>query len=161
LPGKHGPNSLKNYIAIHETVMDRFVRDGFVEHNGVTFQAFGAGLILIEGVILCEGGLVCRAEKTLEVMGDERDPQVQTIKYAYNVHLSGGGNLFRYDNVHVHPGLEDENHRHGFDLETGQETVTATGLEWPTLGEVLEEMRQWHWDHLDRAPARPASPRPK
>lgn len=160
---KHGPNVLSKYIEIHETVMDRYVRDGFVEFNGVNFESLGAGIILVEGAISCEGGLLCRVEKTLQVVvgGDESDPLVQTVKYAYNVSLSGYGNLFRYDNVHVHAGHHGPNHRHGFDFGTRAETVTETRAEWPTLGEVLEEMRQWHWDHLNRPVTGSVSIRPK
>jgi len=150
VPGKHSPTSLRNYLSIHETVMQRFRRDGFVEFDDLALVPIGGGSIKMEGQIRCEGGLVCTVEKVLDVVDatDAENPLVLTVRYAYNVHVAGGHNLFRYDNVHGYPGHADASHRHAFDWPTGEVgEVTWTGDEWPTLGEVLEEMREWFWTH--------------
>lgn len=147
---KHGPNSLRNYLSIHETVMGQFDRDGFVDVSALELEPLGAGAIKMVGEIRCQGGLVCTVEKVLAVVDrtNPDDPLIQTDRYAYNVHVAGHGNLFRYDNVHKHPGHADENHRHAFDWRTGEQIgITWVGPDWPTLGEVLAEMREWYWAH--------------
>lgn len=150
MAGKHSPNTLRNYLSIHETVMQRFRRDGFVDFDDLELVPLGAGSIKLEGQIRCEGGLVCTVEKLLTIVDatDAENPLVQTVRFAYNVSIAGRHNLFRYDNVHGYPGHADASHRHSFDRRTGEaEEVTWIGGEWPTLGEVLEEMRQWYWTH--------------
>ncbi len=150
MAGKHSPNALRSYLEIHETVMERFRREGFVEIDALEVYPLGASNLKMEGQISCEGGLVCRVEKLLEVVdaNNPNNPLVQTVRYAYNVHLAGGRNLFRYDNAHRHAGHGDENHCHAFDWRTGAAlSVRWTGADWPTLGEVLSEMRDWYWQN--------------
>jgi len=56
LAGKHGPNGLRSYLEIHETVLRRFVREGFVDGHDIVDSS------------------------------NPDDPAVQTVAYAYNVH---------------------------------------------------------------------------
>lgn len=152
LAGKHSPNGLRSYLDIHETVLQRFEREGFIDAHDIEVTALGGGAIEISGQIRCEGGLVCTVEKTLQIVdaSNSDDPAVQTVAYAYNVHVVGHHNLLRYDNVHTYPGHGDASHRHAFDWRTGEvEEISWVGPEWPTLGEVLDEMRQWYWLHRD------------
>lgn len=74
--------------------------------------------------------------------------QVRTREYSYHVLRRVGSrtiSLFRYDNVHAHPGHPDAHHRHSFDAEGNEmgrsEHVGERG--WPTLSEVIEEVHQW------------------
>lgn len=152
MAAKHSPNDLRSYLEIHETVMQRLRREGFVESDDLSLAPLGGGDIKMEGQIRCEGGLVCSVEKILAIVDatDPHRPLVQTVRFAYNVHVGGHHNLFRYDNVHRHPGHPDASHRHAFDWRTGEAgPVRWIGPDWPTLGEVLEEMRTWFWEHRD------------
>ena len=150
MAGKHSPNTLRSYLAIHETVMQRLRRDGFVESDDLSVVPLGGGAIMMEGQIRCEGGLVCTVEKILAIVDatDGDNPLVQTVRFAYNVHVAGHHNLFRYDNVHAYQGHADASHRHAFDWRTGEAgEIRWVGSSWPTLGEVLEEARAWFWEH--------------
>ncbi len=150
MAGKHSPNTLRNYLAIHETALQRLSRDGFVESHDLSLVPLGGGAIMMEGKIQCEGGLVCTVEKILAIVDatDGDNPLVQTARFAYNVHVAGHHNLFRYDNVHAYKGHADASHRHAFDWRTGEAgEIRWVGAEWPTLGEVLEEARGWFWEH--------------
>jgi hypothetical protein len=152
VPPRHGPNTLRNYVATHETIMEQFFREGFVESDALELVAAGSGVLLMNGTISCKGGLVCTVEKWMETVGapDRENPRIQTFRYSYNVSVSGLHNLFRYDNADHH-GHEDSHHRHAFDPETGAQAPGSPewigAARWPTLGEVLREMSDWYWEH--------------
>lgn len=94
---------------------------------------------------------------------DPTDPHVQTVEYSYNVSVYNRGNVFRYDNQHadrLHDDHSDEHHKHIFDWETGgQLSIIWIGADkWPTLGDVVQEARDWHSDHFDELPNRNGFP---
>jgi hypothetical protein len=159
VPARHGANALKNYVETHETVMEQFRREGFVESDTIDLVSAGNGLFHMEGEIRCLGGLVCTVEKWLETVDatDIGNPKIQTFRYSYNVSVSGMHNVFRYDNAD-HYRHADAHHRHAFDWQTGAQTPGSPawiGKErWPVLGDVVREMSDWYWGHEAVLPRR-------
>lgn len=163
-PLNHGPNRFSNYLDIHNNIMEQYLRsEDFVledtlEVNPVPSQTEPG--FLMEGEIGCLGCIVITVEKFLTVVdGPEEDPMVQTEWYSYNVSVRGWSTVFRYDNQHpeyLHPGHKDRHHKHEYDLETGEEAAGSpiwTGADrWPHLSEVMEEAREWYWNHRDDLP---------
>lgn len=70
--------------------------------------------------------------------------------------MRGRGNVLRYDNTHAYPGHGDAHHKHVYDWETNNQLpgspawVDERG--WPTLGEVLKELRTWYWENREDLP---------
>ncbi len=149
MSAKHGRNRLSNYVEIHATVMSRFVDENFVLVDGLAIDPLGNGQIWIHGHIKCAGGVEITVDKYLAIVDEGPPVSVQTVDYSYNASVSGLGNIFRYDSPH-----EDHNdfhHRHAYDVFAGDVVGTVTKLtEWPTLGEVIEELRAWTSANADK-----------
>ena len=150
-PSKHGPNRLDRYRQIHETVMDRFRDQGFVLSDDLAFADVGGGVIRLEGTIHCEHDLYIVVTKALEILdGDGSSAFVQTFEYTYNAALRGVGNVFRYDSAHA--DHNQEHHVHRYDVLNGDMSgkVDLHGPDgWPTLGDVIEELRGWAADNSE------------
>lgn len=139
--------------------MGQFRRDGFVADDTLSLTPFGPAWLL-KGAIACSGNIVIGVFKVLESTGGSpNDPEIRTVEYAYNVSVFGKGNVFRYDNQHadwLYPGHGDEHHCHVFDWLTGDEIGDSPrwigASNWPTLGEVIEESRQWHAETYNQLP---------
>jgi len=123
----------------------------------LTLEPIGAGLLAMAGEIACLGGIMVRVEKYLEVLeGDALDVYVRTFEYQYNAFVRGRNNVLRYDNCHAHPGHRDPHHKHMYDWKTGHQLpdypawVAEHG--WPTLGEVIEELKVWYWGNREDLP---------
>jgi hypothetical protein len=117
-PGKHGPNRLRNYLAVHSTIMQQLLQGGFVLSEGLSLSSDGTGGVIISGRVFCRGGIyVDVRKKVARVAGEGGDPVVQTSDYSYNVVLGGRGNIFRYDSPH--PDHNREHHVHRYDVLTG------------------------------------------
>src|SRR5680860_225078 len=111
-PGKHGPNRLPNYLAVHHTVMDRLLREGFVLSEDLYFEAGGAGGFLLTGRIDCLGGVYIDVRKHIICVGGVgAERLVQTSEYSYNIVLKGRGNILRYDSPHSDHHPEHHVHR--------------------------------------------------
>lgn len=156
---KHGPNRFDRYQEIHETVMERLRKEGFILSDNLEFRVLGNGLIELEGLIECLGGIRVEVDKLIEVIsGDGPDALVQTARYSYNASLAGRGNILRYDNPHKDRGGDSPDHHkdhhvHRYDVFVGDRsgTVAVHGPDgWPTLGEVLCELRDWYYANIDR-----------
>ena len=126
----------------------------FVEDDGLAFEAIECtGCIALRGEIRCQGGIVISVEKRLAVdANDETDRTalVQTVEYSCNVRLQGVGNVVRYDSAH--PDHNADHHVHRYDIFRADREGTTTmhgEAEWPTLGEVIAEARDWYWEHHD------------
>lgn len=147
--------------------MNQFRRD-FVGADTLGIVPLGHVLIL-SGEIGCKGGIVVRVEKELEYVDapDGEMPSVQTVMYCYNVSVQGVGNVFRYDNQHpeyLRPGHSDPHHKHLFNWKTNDELsdspVWIGAANWPTLGQVIHEVVDWHaqnYSDLDNPDGYPAS----
>jgi hypothetical protein len=149
MPGKHGPNRFDNYEHVHRKVMDGFLRDGFVLAEDLRFEDLGDGQITLTGTITCVGDILVEVEKALVVVdGTGATARVQTRYYRYHATHSGNGAILRYENS----DHRDCDHVHRYDTPgTGVEcSVTEITCEddRPTLGEVLEELRQWYYKHF-------------
>lgn len=137
--------------------MEHFRRGGFVRDDTLTWE-HSSGSARLYGEIACQGAIVIAVEKLLaaiEPAGDD-DVTVQTVRYSYNVSVRGHDTIFRYDNLHCHPGHADAHHKHAFNWRQGREregSPTWIGVSgWPTLGDVIEEAWNWYCEHRDSLP---------
>lgn len=152
MPTKHGPNRLYAYLQIHETVMERQLRNGFVLSDELVFTPIHNG-ILLEGDVNCLGNIRIEVRKIIKILeGNGADALVQTVAYSYNALLSGVGNILRYDSPHA--THNKEHHVHQYDVLNGGEQLP---IEWlpdqerrPTLGEVIDELGEWYYTRYDK-----------
>ena len=137
--------------------------EGFIAEDTLALEPLGGGILSMTGEIACLGGIVVRVEKYLEVLaGEALDAYVRTFEYKYNAFVRNHNNILRYDNTHVCEGHADPHHKHMFDWKTGDSLpgfpawVGEHG--WPTLGEVMEELRGWYWENRAGLPEPDAYP---
>lgn len=157
VPPKHSPTKLSTYYNVHENRMDQFRSSGFIGEDTLAFDFIAANLLRIKGEISCRGDVVIRVEKNLVVIDDgTTDPLVQTVDYAYNASVRGENSFLRYNNLHVLPGHQDAHHKNFFDWKTEKHLPGSpewVGVEgWPTLGEFIEEVEHWYWEHKEELP---------
>jgi hypothetical protein len=125
---------------------------GFLVFNGLKFDALGNGTIILEGVLECVGDLAIDVLKTIHILsGSGPTARVQTETYSYNASLRGIGNVFRYDSPHPH---YPKHHVHRYDALTRDTRGYVEDIEdeenRPTLGDVLDELRDWYYDNHDK-----------
>lgn len=121
--------------------------EGFVASDTLTIQPYGDDL-LMQGEIACQGEIIVTVLKLLTFSGSDL---IQTTRYVYNVRVLGMGNVFRYDNSHMHSGHMDAHHKDLFRFPT-EERLPSQWIgkdRWPTLGEVIREAQQWHAENRD------------
>ncbi len=136
--------------------MARRLDEGLILKDGLTLDPGPRGY-LMSGRIDCAEGMAIDVRKVLRILsGEGPTAMVQTVDYAYHVLLADLGNVFRYCSPHDdgdHPGHKPFHHKHVYDVLIGDVvgTVEATGDdEWPTLGEVIEEARDWYSAYAER-----------
>jgi hypothetical protein len=121
---------------------------GFVADDTIEVKAYPPKTLRMCGQIGCKGNIILTVDKLLERVSDGDDPLIQTVTYSYHAAIRGGHNILRYDNQHVWKGHVDPHHKHNFDVQTGDELddspIWIDIAKWPTLGEVLRELMQWH-----------------
>lgn len=151
MPGKHGPNWLRNYVEVHERWMANFLSEGFVidDQCGFTFQQTA---VVVGGDIVCLDGIVIQVDKQLDVLDSGTgNPRVRTGRFSYNARVRGRHNILRYDSPHVH---RPQPHKHSYDtFGTGDETSVVDLVnesDVPTLGEVIRELEEWHQENAAR-----------
>ena len=154
---KHRPIKFNRYQEIHDSYLDSFLREGFIADHTLIFSGSNFYRFSLKGEIACLGNILITVDKTLEVLQDYRkNALVQTVMYNYNVSVRGYGNVFRYDNSHSRIGHPDNHHKHEFDWKLNDQDegkVIWVGAEkWPTLGEVIEEARDWYWSNQSELP---------
>lgn len=153
-PRVHRPNNLRNYIAIHQTILSQHRISGFVGADNLQFTDLAGNEGDLVGHIACLGRILFTVEKTFQIVGDAgaATPQVQTVAYSYNANVQGKHNFLRYDNAHVHAGHHDPHHRHEWSWTTGL-PVPGSPM-WigakcaPHLGDVIEEAAAWYYDRI-------------
>lgn len=145
--GKHGPNRFANYQSIHETCIEKFVREGKILSHNLLWSAYGEGLLQLVGTILCEDEICLSVDKRIRVLdGEGASALVQTESYSYNAHFRGGRLILRYDSPHATHNQFHHVHRYSF--PDGVETEEIEALETedaiPTLSEVVDELMEWN-----------------
>ena len=140
MAGKHGWNSLDDYLHVMRRVVED---DPFVISNGLGFQ-LSPEIGEVSGDIICHGDVILNVHKYFEIRaaGDRRE--ARTVRYSYHARYKGGNDILRYDNAHRFAGYRTPHHKHEFDSR-GDDTVTHTGMEWPHLSEVLDELKMMVW----------------
>jgi len=157
--GKHAPKRLDRYLAIHAAVMGHRQDEGFVLEDGLMLDRVPVGYRM-SGSILCAGGLRVEVRKVLRIVsGEAATAMVQTVDYTYHATLDGFGNLLRYCSPHdddAHPEHKPYHHKHSYDVLGGDVVGSIEAIaedDWPTLGEVLAELRDWYSTHAERIEA--------
>jgi hypothetical protein len=149
--GKHAATRFSTYQQVHENRTEQFLREGFVLSEDLRFEEFGAGYISLSGTMLCEGGIVLDVEKLLEVVeGHGPHAMVQTVAYRYQAYVLGRGNILRYEGPH--PTHNQFHHVHRYNtFGDGDDRVEPIETEdaRPTLSEVLDELREFYYEHID------------
>lgn len=146
---RHAPARVRPYFDTHDGCMEAFRKRGFVSQDSLVTEWL-SGYMRMRGEIACLGEIVISVEKLMQVMqgtAGSPDATIQTVYYAYNASVRGGRNIARVDNAdhHNHP---DRHHRHDFDPQTGAEKLSWIGEDaWPTLGEFIDEIERWYWEH--------------
>ncbi len=151
--GKHGPNRLSSYLAIHDTIMRQFLGRDFVTSEDLSFSDLGNSVFLMEGTIHCLDDLRIVVSKHLRIVGgNSADPDVCTVAYSYSAILGNRGSIFRYDSPH--PDHNNFHHKHQYAVLDGDVRGTVMTIvpqdAWPTLGEVMQELSDWYYGHLQR-----------
>lgn len=169
MASNHDPRRLAEYLDIHETWMERLRRDHFIVDDDLALDANivdGAPQILMKGRIRCAGNIFIDVRKTLRVIdGEGDDALVQTVAYTYHARVDGVGDLLRYCSPHA--DHRKFHHKHTFDPFKGDAssysiddepgTCDATSdTNWPTLGEVLHEVRRWYFENITQLAERGA-----
>ena len=146
---KHGPNRLEKYLRVHDAHMQRHKDSGFVLDDGLSFNPLGRGYILLSGSVRCAGNIELEVRKVLAVRnGSGFAATVESVEYSYNAKVVGVGNIVRYDSPHKH---RPEHHVHRFDVlgKRKEERIeTIPGRDWPTLGEVIQELDDWYRENF-------------
>jgi hypothetical protein len=122
--------------------------------------------VLMVGDIGCLGNIRISVEKYLtvltpgatglDVVDGDHDIEVQTQIYAYHAAVVGHGMILRYDNNHGRSGHADWHHVHRGDWR--DRTDDAGKVEWigehrwPTLGDVIQEVADWYYEHIADLP---------
>ena len=125
----------------------------FIEADTIEVVPYPPKSFRMVGQIGCKGNIILNVDKLLARIDDGDDPFVQTVMYSYNASIRNGHNIFRYDNQHTRHDHPDSHHKHAFYVRTGDELESSPfwigAAKWPTLGEVLRELMQWHEQHYD------------
>jgi len=145
--------------------MNQFLDQGFVDSHNLKFEDWereddlsGVSIpqLRLQGLIACRGKISITVDKYLDIIdGSGDDALIQTVSYAYNASVQGFGNILRYDNRDdyfvVHSAHKDKHHKHSFNWLTDTqnfEELTWVGYDnWPTLGQVIEELQDWYWSN--------------
>lgn len=148
---KHAPNRLDRYRDIHETVMGQYRDRGFLLNDDLSFEPDGMGNFVLMGRIDFEHGLYIDVTKKLCILdGEDETATVRTFAYTYNAVLTGVGNILRY--CSPHHDHHCFHHKHTYDVFRGDRTGTVTKEDaenWPTLGQVFEELYRWSCENLE------------
>lgn len=149
MSNRHGPNSWDNYQAVHQRCLADY--DHFIVEDRLSAVQTRT-LVTWQGELHCAAGITIEVTKWQRVTERGGQPMVETTGYRYHVLRRVGTrtiNLFRYDNVHVHPNHLDAHHRHQYDAD-GNEADPAqhVGVDgWPTLGDVVKEAHDLALEH--------------
>ena len=142
---KHGWNDWNQYFSIPQRCIENYLNH-FVLDDQLTATPTKTQ-VQWKGTLYCRDGIEIVVRKLQLLESRHGRPHVRTIDYSYHVVRRTGGrtiNLFRYDNVHPHPGHPTPHHYHAYTAEgNAVQPATHVGEEgWPTLSEVIEQAHQ-------------------
>jgi hypothetical protein len=145
---KHGPNNIKNYLEIHESVLSEYTEKHSDEPR-IYIAKYSEGYILVQ--LLCTeikfktySGLWLRCDISKTARKDTLTGRVKTIRYSYTV-SSKQGCIFHYDSPDPDKTeFDSENHHtyhHKHDYRTGDEVITKIPDDaWPHVNEFFDEV---------------------
>lgn len=132
--------------------MDKLRREEIVLDDDLQIlPGYEPGQLKIEGQVYLSGDLRMRVEKTLLLWTQADVQYVQTVRYSYNLVLTGERNVFRYDNSKIKPGHQTEHHKHLYDEFGTEVEVLEVGEHWSTLAEALREAHQYYLQRQSQA----------
>ncbi len=161
---------LNGYLRVHWTILNKFESENWIASHTINLVKAGDSVLYIAGQIALQGPLVLSVRKLLSYTPPDQAGRrcCETLSYSYNAFIPGHHTLLRYDTYHpdsLHPGHLDKFHVHRFDWVTGDELPDSPEWlgwqKWPRLGDVLQELREWHSDNhaaLGSIAARTVSP---
>ena len=144
---RHGWNSLEDYLyQYHRRLEDYF---GFIEDY--TFSAelvfeYERNIVSINMEIFCTNKTKITVVKTAAVKLQGNKLLAKTEDYSYNASIPGEGNVFRYDNAHIHNGHKTKHHKHTFQIpgiEDNNSPIPIDDDKWPHLHQIVEELMQY------------------
>lgn len=149
--GRHGRNTLDNYIAVHESYMQSFFAQGFVQQDSCDFLVL-SGLVTLTGRVHCLGGIELCVLKQIDVLqGQGAMPVVQRSTYNYHAQFLNGPYIFRYDSPVDHRPFH---HKHVFDPLSSRKELRIDRIDdigqTPTMGDVLTELQRWYWENASQ-----------
>ena len=156
---RHGPTRFSTYRETHGRVMNQFRSRDFVSSETLKFFPY-PDCFRLKGEISCLGDILVTVDKLIDILsGQDDNAIVQTRWYTYNASVRGYSNILRYDNQdddYLRDGHHDAHHKHLFDWRTGQEALGSPfwigHQNWRTLGDVLQELENWYWQHRVELP---------
>ena len=150
---KHAPDRFGRWIADHQSMMQGYLaRAYFVLSENLALTDVGGGHVALGGAVECVNGIYLTVNETLKVVdGEGMNATVHPVRYSYNAVIGKLGPLLRYDSGHGthHKG----HHKHEYDVLAGDTEgmviLLANEEARPTLGEVIDEVEAWYYDHFD------------
>lgn len=147
---RHQWHNADQYQAVHDnkigTYLGHFILEDKVRRTPTPRS------VVWDGILYCADAVEIKVEKRQEVRLRAGRLEVRTVDYSYHAYHRIDArrvrNLVRYDNSHPRPDHPDDHHKHEYD-EHGQDRVVHVGEdEWPTLGQVIDEVHAWWFANL-------------
>lgn len=143
---KHDWNSRENYLAIHEQILNKFVRQCYLSGPAVysVWNSTPQALELeIKGLVLRRhngNSVEFKIEKTAEVDISWARPRVKTFSYSYHAFYPKplSRNLIRYCSPHEHRKVH---HKHVYGVDgINSAVVEVSDRIWPHVDEFINEV---------------------
>ena len=147
---KHGWNSLKDYLSIHDKTIrfyQKFMETPKLYSHRISTE-FEQSLDCIGIIFHSYRDTRVRVDvrKVIEVdASNSRRPRARTFDYTYSANIAGGPKLFRYcsphDDYEGEGAAPHHSQHHKHDFTKGSEEILLLGDdEWPHVGEFFEEV---------------------
>ena len=148
---KHGWNTLRNYLEIHDKTL-RFYHRYMEEPRGYVYEQLNERyhtLSCLRIFLHTHKGTRVRIDISKDIEVDPSipsRPRARTFAYSYNVNIPNGRELMRYCSPHDDAHEEGSaphhsyHHRHDFSKNPRGEITLLGKDEWPHVGEFFEEV---------------------
>lgn len=142
---KHGWNSLENYLAVHESTLDRYISKHYVRGPSkytvvkLTDQNIQ---IRLKNLILrthSASEIEFKIEKTVELDIDYARPRARTFDHSYHAFRPKplSRNLIRYCSPHDHRPFH---HKHLYKDDGSVDVIKIPEGVWPHVSEFFDEV---------------------